>query len=380
MATEKPRRARRATRANDATPPMSADEYLTLENMPASAPVPETLETPTTVRVTIHSGGKRFDPTKLAAWQEESGAWEFELPEDAHLGLPGREYGRMSRAEVARGIKARVNADANRPEWVDYTPHPKLTTYPRPRMRRLSGRAIDPHYGVFGPDDRQVFYPSGYPWTCIGRIFVWNDFSQPNPQWSGSGVLIGGRVVLTAGHMAPWGSGNWAMRFIPGYYDGGSTLGAGVGSWVSDYWGYNPGEVSAWDMIVVRLYTPLGNSYGYFGAKTYNSDWEDGNYWTLTGYPGAVAGANRPSRQMWFPVVDDDSSGDADELEYYADATAGDSGGPVFGFWSGIPYAIGTHSGGEKTTFLWWTIEDDNAAAGGSAMVDLILWARGNWP
>jgi hypothetical protein len=133
-------------------------------------------------------------------------------------------------------------------------------------------------------------------------------------------------------------------------------------------------------MIVLRLYTPLGNSYGYFGAKTYDSDWEGGNYWTLAGYPAAVASANRPSRQMWFPIVDDDSDGDADELEYYADSTPGDSGGPVFGFWSGLPYAVGTVSGGEKETFLWWTIEDDNAAAGGSAMVDLIRWARTNWP
>jgi V8-like Glu-specific endopeptidase len=210
---------------------------------------------------------------------------------------------------------------------------------------------------------------------------VWNDFSKPNYAWSGSGVLIGGRVVLTAGHMAPWGSSNWAMKFVPAYYDGGSTLGAGVSSWVSDYWGYNTNlTVSAWDMIVLRLYTPLGNSCGYFGAKTYNSGWEGGNYWTLAGYPGAVAGANRPSRQMWFPIVDDDSDGNADELEFYADSTPGDSGGPVFGFWSGLPYAVGTVSGGEKETFLWWTIEDDNAAAGGSAMVDLIRWARTNWP
>src|SRR6266511_2489600 len=205
MATDRPRRAKRATRASDTTPPMTADEYLALDNMPASEPMPEAVEVHTTMRVTIHPGSKRLDPTKLAA-------------------------------------------------------------YPRPRMRRLNGRAIDPHYGVFGPDDRQVYYPSGYPWTCIGTIFVWKDFSQPNPQWSGSGVLIGGRVVLTAGHIAPWGSGNWAMRFVPAYYDGGSTLGAGLGAWVSDYWGYNPGEVSAWDMVVLRLYTPLDNTYGYFGA------------------------------------------------------------------------------------------------------------------
>jgi hypothetical protein len=52
----------------------------------------------------------------------------------------------------------------------------------------------------------------------------------------------------------------------------------------------------------------------------------------------------------------------------------------VFGFWSGEPYAIGTASGGEKSEFLWWTIEDDNVAAGGAALVDLIRWARSNWP
>src|SRR5437588_4195058 len=58
-------------------------------------------------------------------------------------------------------------------------------------------------------------------------------------------------------------------------------------------------------------------------------DWEGGNYWTLAGYPGAIAGANRPSRQMWWPVLDDDSDGNAEEIEYEADATPGDSGGPV---------------------------------------------------
>jgi len=177
----------------------------------------------------------------------------------------------------------------------------------------------------------------------------------------------------------PWGSGNWAMKFIPAYYDGGSTLGAGVWSWVSDAHGYND-PVSAHDMAVLRLYTPLGSAYGYFGTKAYDSGWEGGNYWTLAGYPGAVAGANRPSRQMWWPVVDDDGDGDADKLEYYADSTPGDSGGPVFGFWSGAPYAIGANSGGETESFLWWTTEDDNVAAGGGALNSLVRWARTNWP
>ena len=369
----------RAGETVDRTPPFTPEEYLALDNSPATNRMPKELAL-TTRRVTIHAPGKDFE-AKVIKSREAPGTWEFELPQGAGLGLPGRNAGRMAPADVVRQIKAGTDSEPHRPPWVDFTPHPKLSTSTQPRLHRVDGRLIQPHYGVFGNDDRQVYYPSGYPWTCIGRIFVWNDFSKPNYTWSGSGVLIGGRVVLTAGHMAPWGSGNWAMQFVPAYYNGASTLGAGVSSWVSDYWGYNTNEhVSAWDMVVLRLYTPLGNTYGYFGAKTYDGAWEGGNYWTLAGYPGAIAGANQPSRQMWFPVVDDDSDGDADELEYYADATAGDSGGPVFGFWSGAPYAIGTHSGGEKTTFLWWTIEDDNAAAGGGAVVNLIRWARSNWP
>jgi V8-like Glu-specific endopeptidase len=291
----------------------------------------------------------------------------------------------MSPAQVVRGIKGRPSArqltEPFKPDWIDYTPHPKMSSASKPLMRRINGRPVDPHFGVFGADDRQVYYPSGYPWTCVGKLLVWDDFSKPSPAWLGSGVLIGGRVVLTAGHMAPWGSKNWAMQFVPAYYDGVSTLGAGASSWVSDYWGYNTNEqISAWDMIVLRLYTPLGNSFGYFGTKRYDSAWEGGNYWTLAGYPAAVAGTNRPSRQMWWPVLDDDSDGSADELEYEADATPGDSGGPVFGFWSGWPYAIGTHSGGEKSTFLWWTVEDTNIGCGGSALNSLVAWARSNWP
>ncbi len=382
MAEKTVRTRKRSHKLSERRPPLSPAEYLTLDNAPATQCVPEELARANSRRrVMIHAPGKDLDPSKLVRSRELPSAYELELPADAALGLPGRKGGRASMAEITRGIKASVHTEPFRPAWVNYTPHPKVAASSRPLLRRVDGRPIVPAYGVFGTDDRQVYYPAGYPWGCIGRIFVWNDFSQPYPAWSGSGVLIGDRVVLTAGHMAPWGSSNWAMQFIPAYYDGASTLGAGVSSWVSDYRGYDTNDqVSAWDMIVLRLYTPLGSTYGYFGAKTYDSAWQGGNYWTLAGYPGAVAGANRPSRQMWFPIVDDDSDGDADELEFYADATAGDSGGPVFGFWSGDPYAVGTLSGGEKSTFLWWTIEDDNASAGGNAMVNLIRWGRSNWP
>ena len=87
-------------------------------------------------------------------------------------------------------------------------------------MRTTKGRRVEPLYGVFGSDDRKVYYPSGYPWNCIGRIFTWTDASSPNWNFYGSGVLVGPRHVLCAGHMAPWGSNNWMMKFVPSYYDG----------------------------------------------------------------------------------------------------------------------------------------------------------------
>jgi V8-like Glu-specific endopeptidase len=384
MATKDTSKKGGAGAVSDSKPPLGPDEYLLLNNEPAKQSMPEKLAAEVKTRcVSIYVPGKGFDPGKVFKSRETSGEWEIELPNGSGLVLPGRKRGRMSPAEVASGIKGEMSikdrSEPFRPPWIEYTPHPKVGTPSKPLMRRIDGRKLVPHYGVFGPDNRQVYYPSGYPWTCIGKILVWNDFSQPFPAWSGSGVLIGGRVVLTAGHMAPWGSNNWAMQFIPAFYDGGSTLGAGVSSWVSDYWGYdNP--VSAWDMIVLRLYTPLGNTYGYFGTKDYSSSWEGGNYWTLAGFPGAVAGGNRPSRQMWWPVLDDDSDGSAEEVEYEADSSLGNSGGPVFGFWDGLPYAIATHSGGSKTWFLWWTIEDTNVGAGGGALNSLVAWARSNWP
>ena len=380
MATRRRKQERRSSR--DDAHPQGLEEYLALENSVARQRMPRELaEAAARNRVVLHAPEGGFDPSRITKSRDIPGGWELNLPSSAGVGMPGLRAGRLELSEVKRRIKSSVDTEPFRPPWIDYTPHPKISAPRTAVLRRVNGKVLEPHYGVFGSDDRVVYYPLGYPWTCVGKVFVYNNWPAAGPAWSGSGVLIGDRVLLTAGHMAPWGAKNWAMQFIPASYDGSSTLGVGVSSWVSDYWGYNTGNtVSAWDMVVCRLYTPLGATYGYFGAKTYSSSWQGGHYWTLAGYPGAVAGGNRPSRQMWFPVNDDDSSGSATEVEYEADATAGNSGGPAFGFWSGDPYAIGTHSGGEKTTFLWWTVEDTNVAAGGAAIVDLILWARSNWP
>jgi hypothetical protein len=171
------------------------------------------------------------------------------------------------------------------------------------------------------------------------------------------------------------------MLFVPGYYDGNSVVGSGANSWVSDFRSLDSGaaSVSAHDISLLRLYDPLGDQLGSFGTKVYDRAWQDGNYWTLVGYPNAVT-SERPSFQGGIPVLDNDVDGDAMELEHQGDVTGGDSGGPFFGVWpDGFPYVVGTVSGGEAITGGGQD-EDNNICAGGQALVNLVSYWLANWP
>jgi V8-like Glu-specific endopeptidase len=311
---------------------------------------------------------------------EFAGAWHIDLPAKSMVGLPGRTAERLDPKSIPKELIGKTHLKAFRPAWADYVYHPKLSGLPdapRTLLRTIKGRIVRPTYGVFGADDRQPFYPSGYPWQCIGRVFTWTDSTQPNWSFYGSGVLVGPRHVLTAGHLAPWGSPNWGMLFVPGYYDGNSVVGSGANSWVSDFRSLDSGadNVSAHDLSLLRLYDPLGDQLGHFGSKVYDSAWQDGDYWTLVGYPSMVT-SERPSYQNGIPVLDNDVDGDAMELEHQGDSTAGDSGGPFFGTWPDGAYVIGTVSGGESFSGG----EDNNICAGGQALVNLINYWLTNWP
>lgn len=287
-------------------------------------------------------------------------------------GAIGRSSGRVSLAEgsagAIRGTSAKRPAGGER----SYLPRaaPPLA---RPLLRSRRGGRVRPE-NVYGNDDRTAFWPSGYPWSCTGRVFAWTD---PSWTWtsSGAGVLVGPRHVLTAGHICPWGADPWMMLFVPGYFDGQPV--PLVDSYVSDYRGWNTDDgVSAWDFAILRLYDPLGDQLGWFGAKPYIKRWQDKPYWSLIGWPSAIAGGQRPSWQGGISVLDDDADRHALEIEHHGDTSDGNSGGPLYGFWpDGFPYVIGAHSGYDADDR-----EDNNIAAGGLAMVELIHWAKQNLP
>jgi V8-like Glu-specific endopeptidase len=352
--------------------PMNVDDLIALDNTPDDKE-PAELVAMRDAPLQITALNTKARPAMEMKRAEGRNVWELGSARNLAVGRLGETVEAVPRP---KSVTTTREFEPGIPKWSGVTYHPKVSA-PRPMrpFRRVKGERVKPDGYIFAPDDRRVYYPSGYPWRCIGLVLAWTDPSG-GPAWSGAGALVGRNVVLTASHVCPWGSSPWMMQFIPAYYDGSSVV--GVSSYVQTYRGYRD-HGQGDDMCTLKLYTPLGDSLGYFGYKTYNDDWEDGNYWTKCGYPVAIASGQRPSRITWFPIVDDDNDGAGVELEYKADSSGGDSGGPVFGWWSGSPYVIGTHSGGEEEYHFPFSIVQNNVAAGGSALSSLIGWARANW-
>lgn len=359
----------------DVIAPMTVDDFVLLNNKEDGDQAKElsVQNDGSKLYITSLRGQIKFKPKLLKL---NNKTWEIDIDKDVALGQIGEKMQAISSMPTKYNIKEIV---PNIPSWSGINYHPKISGPSKiSTLKRTNGRRITPHYVFHDPDQRQVFVPEGYPWRCIGKIFVWNDARSTSPIGTATGALVGRNIVVTASHVCPWkNTGSWMMKFVPAYYDGDSKLGKGVSSFVQNCYGYKIHEAGE-DMAVLKLYNPLGDTLGCFGYKTYTDNWEDGDYWTKTGYPGLVAKGERPSRITWFPIIDDDDSGEGVELEYRVDASGGDSGGPVFGWWKGLPYIIGTHSGGEEE-IDWFRVVQNNVAAGGRALSNLIGWARKNW-
>ncbi|WP_436786717.1 trypsin-like serine peptidase [Yinghuangia sp. YIM S10712] len=261
------------------------------------------------------------------------------------------------------------------PDWAAKAVTPPLAPATgQDRMVRRDGTRVRPEC-VIDVDNRSPYYPNSWPFSLVGRLFVWWNAASPNWTKSGTAGLLGTRTILTASHMVPWGSSNWKALFVPAYYNGASLFGSWAASWVTNAQGYS-NHAQGDDMAVMRLAAPLGANLGFFGFRTYTSAWQDKSVWTLPGYAGDKDEAERPWLHLNFPIIDDDNDGAGVELEYRADTSGGVSGGPVFAWFNGSPDVVGTHSGCEDNVGE----PKQNVAAGGNALTNLLHWARSTWP
>ena len=163
-------------------------------------------------------------------------------------------------------------------------------------LRAEKGEDVDRGGTIFGTDDRYLFNDLSFPWRTTGKV-------RTVGQW-GSGTTIGSRLVLTASHVINWTGGDdggvaW-VTFTPGYFDGSGPWGEIAATRVI-YWLQAPGSLSdqqtAFDYCVLVMESRIGDIIGYPGYRTYDDDWNGGQYWQYIGYPGEISSGERPAFQ-----------------------------------------------------------------------------------
>ena len=276
---------------------------------------------------------------------------------------------------------ARHTLDGFVPEEAPQFPGgPRAVEQPAPRFRRrFNGSKVRllNVTQIFDGESRQVFADTSFPWVSIGRV------AFPDGSW-GTGTLVGPRLILTAAHVLDgfWAPGRpltQSLTFTPANFDGVSLLGRG---WVANIVNVAVWDTShddqGYDMAVCQLDQPMGDWLGYFGARTYDDDWEDEHVFAHVGYPWDFSpSGQRPIFELGIAVEDDDSDDyDTLELETRADGGSGQSGGPLWGLWGDQHQVIGTLAGVEDN----FGEAKNMCFAGGNGLVELIRWGRDNWP
>ena len=245
------------------------------------------------------------------------------------------------------------------------------------------GMPVDRPTNVFAPDERYIYNDTAFPWCTVGRV--------DTPLGRCTGCTIGSRLLLTANHCIQWnadGTAGW-VRFRPAYYNGSTPFGEAWATRVIHWTRATPADgltdqETAFDYVVCVLDTRMGDVVGYPGYRTYDDDWNGGDYWQHMGYPVDLSGTERPAFQgnaVIASVSDESASGQSGfVLGHFNDVVPGHSGGPVWGWWSSEPWprVVGTQSA--EASVPANNTSGDNEFGGGPALSALISWARSNYP
>ncbi len=191
---------------------------------------------------------------------------------------------------------------------------------------------------IFPPDQRRVFSDTSFPWCTVGRVDLGGGF--------GSGTLVGPRHLLCASHMMTWNPDKTVnqVTFTPSYFDGNAPFGnSGIIHWYAYQKVVGPnvnGGQIAPDYVLLVLSNRLGDICGWMGTRGYSDSWNGLAAWSHIGYPGDLNGGTRPSFQNGFSITGTQSGSDPTDEDalHQADVWPGQSGGPIFGWWSGEPW------------------------------------------
>jgi hypothetical protein len=342
-----------------------------LDTLVATPPVAATAEMPADIKAMIAAGAAIYvkadrKPTLDLVVEPAPGAagyWRVTAKGlDLLTEVPGHKAEQLEPAVAAPAVKqgkepAMLVTEGHRPPWIAEELMPRLVPF-----RTESGIAMEP---LAIEEGRRL----QYPWCTVGRVR--NSLGR-----QGTGVMVGPNLMMTAGHVAPWGQSPWWMEFTPAFRAGDANPPFGV-SFVSQYRGFNPnGSVTGTDYVVCRLMQPLGRAVGWMGSRWWSNDDEyERRTYVSHGYPGTFAGRMAAEFDIRLADIDNDSPGLELEIPLRPDIGPGWSGGPLWLPGEGNT-VVGIRSGREKD-FLDPT---RGVYAGGRALVDLVKFGLANWP
>lgn len=297
-----------------------------------------------------------------------------------HALPPPIEIRKFEGKDIRERQKERPEFEGLLPDHLPLRPLPRRLPSGLVVPSRLQGAALpdrpkDVHQAttIFPPDNRYTFNDTAFPWCTAGRV--------DSPGGQASGVMVGPRHMLTCSHAIQWNSDNTAgwVKFTPSYFDGSAPFGVAWGTMI--YWEelkvFGPSisrSEGQHDYVAVVLNTRMGDLTGWMGSRSWSDDWDGGAWWSHIGYPGDLAGGQRPSYQGGIAL--DGSFWDREvhtRIFHQGDVWPGQSGGPYFGWWEGEawPRVVAVQSG---------QTSDENSASGGAHMIDCIIRARNDFP
>lgn len=378
--------------------PVRPHQLLAVANPPARQTLPKERLVTRAARTVLLPAGMSANLT-LKPSEELEGAWRLPRGVRVSPGLQGRS-GQVIKARPPL-LKERdslrvagISVESSIPDWLPIGFHPTLSFPGSPaygvtrRGKRM--RFSADHIQIYNGESRVNIFPNTYPECCVCQIMVYTE-DQLNDVWvlrkQGTGFMVGSRVLMTSGHMRPTEPyAGWKIMVTPARYDGDLVFGDFY-TFASDFVAYESDTGD--DFMVCRLYDAIGDVTGYFGAISYDDDWEDQSVWSMCGYPYDI-GSTRPAYEGGIAVIDDDDGDDIElpdgrdvdttQIETKADEASGASGSPLYSwFENGEMYAIGAHHGREEDGEITGS-DTHSVASGGVGFVELIKWARQAWP
>ena len=297
--------------------------------------------------------------------------WRVEI-EISGAEMSGMHPPAIKPVTIERAVLAKSKTEVITPSMPDdgkvLAKRPKRIKKPEPFMIRFGDLRYRPTT-IFPPDGRKVYYDTRYPWRCLLRI------TTPRG-WSGSGVLIGPRHVLTASHCVDWTPGWLNVDVLYSNNNSLSTSGAWLVYAESKV---SPGSISDSesdeDYAVLVLNDRIGDRFGWLGCRTYDSSWDDEtSYWWSVGYPQDMSMTGQLACYQTDFLLNE-LGWDLGSARLIRSSTfdnwPGQSGSPVFGFWDNGPYVVGVVSGEN---------ESHNHISGGSLLTSLVSRARSEHP